>query len=231
MLPSPNAWYHPEVYELEDRVVDPDGAVGAAVRSLLGPRGWEGLRVLDVGCGAGAGLARFATGPGAAARVVGVEPHPPLLEAARRRAAGLPGAGAVAGTAQRLPLPDASVDLAHARWAYFFGPGCEPGLAELARVVRPGGLSVVVDTDATRSTFGAWFRRAVPRHDPVAVERFWRRQGWRREQLLVRWAAPDRAAFEAVVRIEPPPAAADAALAEHPGTELDHALVLRWRRS
>ena len=43
----------------------------------------------------------------------------------------------------RCPLPDASVDVVHARWAYFFGPGCEPGLAELDRVVRRGGTALV----------------------------------------------------------------------------------------
>ena len=79
----------------------------------------------------------------------------------------------LAGTAQALPLPDASVDVVHARWAYFFGPGCEPGLAELDRVVRRGGTAFVIDNDATRSTFGGWFRRGYPDVDPVAVERFW----------------------------------------------------------
>ena len=44
---------------------------------------------------------------------------------------GLPGVAVRVGAAQALPLPDASVDVAAARWAYFFGPGCEPGLAEL----------------------------------------------------------------------------------------------------
>ena len=70
------------------------------------------------------------------------------------------------GTAQALPLPDASVDVVHARWAYFFGPGCEPGLAELARVVRRGGTAFVIDNDATRSTFGGWFRRGYPDRRP-----------------------------------------------------------------
>ena len=79
-------------------------------------------------------------------------------------------------------VADASVDVAQARWAYFFGPGCEPGLAELERVVRRGGAAFVVDNDATRSTFGAWFRRGYPKVDPDAVERFWSRHGWQRER-------------------------------------------------
>ena len=52
------------------------------------------------------------------------------------------------GTAQRLPVPDSSIDVMHARWAYFFGPGCEPGLAELDRVMRRGGTAFVIDNDA-----------------------------------------------------------------------------------
>lgn len=231
-VPSPNSWRHPEVYERENLGVDPDGVVERAVLDRLragGWDGWAGRTVLDVGCGSGFHLPRFASGPGAAAHVVGVEPHPGLLEAARRRTAALDGVRVLAGTAQDLPLPDASVDVVHARWAYFFGPGCEPGLAELDRVLRPGGTAFVVDTDAARSTFGAWFRRGLPAHDPAAVERFWARRGWARERLDVVWSMPDRATFEAVVRIELPPALADEVLAGHPGTGVDHALNLFWR--
>jgi hypothetical protein len=129
-----------------------------------------------------------------------------------------------------VPLPDASVDVAHARWAYFFGPGCEPGLRELARVVRRGGTAFVVDNDATRSTFGRWFRRGYPGVDPGEVERFWARHGWTRVPLDVDWRFDDRADLEAVVRIEFAPEVADAILAEHPGTTVDYAVNLFWRR-
>nr|WP_235502293.1 methyltransferase domain-containing protein [Angustibacter sp. Root456] len=133
------------------------------------------------------------------------------------------------GTAQQLPLPGASVDVVHARWAYFFGPGCEPGLAELARVVRRGGTAFVVDVDATRSTFGRWFRHSLPRYDPVAVQRFWARKGWHRQPLDVRWVFGDRAELEAVVRIELTPDAAAGLLAECRGLEIDYAANLFWR--
>ena len=121
----------------------------------------------------------------------------------------------LAGDAEALPLADASVDVAHARWAYFFGAGCEPGLAEVARVLRPGGIAVVVDNDVTRSTFGAWFRRAYPAYDPVAVQRFWDRQGFTTEHLTIEWTFDRRDDLEAVARIELPPAAADEVLAAH----------------
>jgi ubiquinone/menaquinone biosynthesis C-methylase UbiE len=222
VIPSPNIWNAPGVYEIENRGVDPDGAIEAAMRAV---RGWSGATVLDVGCGSGFHLPRFAT---QAARVIGVEPHPPLLALAGRRVRGLAGVRVLAGTAQALPVPDATVDVAHARWAYFFGPGCEPGLRELARVVRRGGVGFVIDNDATRSTFGRWFRRALPDYDPATIERFWSRQGWRRVPVDIRWQFPTRADFEAVVRIEFAPKLADAILAEHPGTEVDYAVNLWW---
>lgn len=224
VIPSPNIWKHPGVYEVENQGVDPDGVIETAMRRI---HDWTNQTVLDVGCGTGFHLPRFATD---ATRVIGVEPHPPLVRRAQARVVGIDGrVDVMRGTAQALPLPSSSVDVVHARWAYFFGPGCEPGLAELARVLRRGGTAFVIDNDATRSTFGGWFRRALPDYDPVAVERFWARQGWHREPLDIRWDQPDRASFEAVVRIEFPPAIAEAALAEHTGSSVDYAVNLFWR--
>jgi ubiquinone/menaquinone biosynthesis C-methylase UbiE len=187
---------------------------------------WAGRVVLDLGCGTGFHLPLLAE---TAAHVYGVEPHPGLLRVAARRTRALPNVGLLAGTAQEVPLPDASVDVVHARWAYFFGPGSEPGLAELDRVVRRGGTAFVIDNDATRSTFGAWFRRGYPQVDPDAVERFWAGHGWTRTSLDLDWRFGTRADLEAVVRIEFAPEVADAVLAEHEGTTVDYAVNL-WSK-
>lgn len=223
-IPSPNIWHHPRTYELENRAVDPDGVIEQAMRHI---RDWTGGHVLDIGCGTGFHLPRFAAH---AARVTGVEPHRRLADAARRRVRQLDNVEVRDGVAQRLPVPDASVEVAHARWAYFFGPGCEPGLSELARVMRRGGVAFVIDNDATRSTFGGWFRRALPRYDPEAVERFWGTQGFHREPLMIRWRFDRREDLEAVVRIEFAAAAAEEILAGHTGCEVDYAVNLWWRR-
>jgi ubiquinone/menaquinone biosynthesis C-methylase UbiE len=220
VIRSPNIWNAPRVYEIENCGVDPDHVIEAAMASI---RPWDGAVVLDIGCGTGFHLPRFAA---TAARVIGVEPHPPLLALARERTRGNRRVRVLPGTAQALPVPDASVDVVHARWAYFFGPGCEPGLRELSRVVRRGGIAYVIDNDATRSTFGSWFRRALPAYDPLAVERFWAMRGWHRLTLDLRWQHATRADFEAVVGIEFAPRLAAELLAEHPGTSVDYAINL-----
>jgi SAM-dependent methyltransferase len=156
--------------------------------------------------------------------VTGVEPHADLAAIARRRTRRLPQVRVLEGTAQAVPLPDASVDVVHARWAYFFGPGAEPGLAEVTRVIRRGGTALVIDNDPTRSTFGRWFRRGYPAVDPVAVERWWSRHGWRRTPVDMGWSFGSRADLESVVRIEFDPATAAAILAEHEGTQVDYAV-------
>ena len=183
--------------------------------------------MLDVGCGTGFHLSHFAQ---TAKTVVGVEPNDALAAIARRRVRRLPAVTVLQGVAGRLPLPDASVDVVHARWAYFFGPGSEPGLAEIDRVVRRGGAAFVIDNDPERSTFGGWFRRGFPDVDPAAVERFWSLHGWSRERLEIEWTFDSREDFEAVVRIELPTAVAEQVLAEHPtATGVDYAVNLWWR--
>ena len=223
MRPSPNIWHHPATYELENLAADPEGRILAAMRSVAD---WSGRDVLDVGCGTGFHLPLWAQD---AATVVGVEPYRPLVPLARRRTRRLRNVQVLEGSAEALPLPDASVDVVHARWAYFFGPGSEPGLAELDRVVRRGGAAFVIDNDPTRSTFGGWFRSGYPEVDPVVVERFWSVRGWTRVPIDMGWSFSSRADLEAVVRIELPPAAAEAALAGHSGTTVDYAVNLWWR--
>lgn len=187
---------------------------------------WSGRDVLDVGCGSGFHLPRFAD---TAASVTGVEPHPDLVAIARRRTRSRTNVSVLAGSAQDLPLPPSSVDVVHARWAYFFGPGCEPGLAELERVVRRGGTAFVIDNDPTCSTFGSWFRRGYPMVEPETVERFWSVRGWTRTEVDIGWSFSSRADLEAVVRIEFAPALADEILADHAGTEVDYAVNL-WSK-
>jgi len=221
-IPSPNIWHWPEVYAQENAAQDVEGAVWAALRDEAP---WVGRDVVDVGCGDGFHLPLF-TG---AASVTGVEPYAPLVARAHSRLADRPAIRVLQAGAAALPVPDASADLVHARTAYFFGRGCEPGLAELDRVMRTGGRAFVIDNDPTRSTFGGWFRRGYPRLDPGVVARFWQDQGWERHRIETAWTFDSREDLEAVVRIEFTAEVAEEVLAGHQGTEVDYAVNV-WSR-
>ena len=124
IIPSPNIWESPDVYEVENRGVDPAHVIESAMRAVLD---WAGRDVVDIGCGTGYHLPFFARD---ARSVVGIEPHPPLATLAAQRISGMPSVSVREEGAAAIGVPDSSFDVAHARWAYFFGPGSEPGLAE-----------------------------------------------------------------------------------------------------
>ena len=224
VVPSSNIWRWPEIYEVENRAQDADAALWRALRDQVG---WDGIDVVDVGCGDGFHLPAFA---GTARSVTGVEPHPALVARARRRVAELAGVRVLAGSAQRLPLPDASVDLVHARTAYFFGPGCEPGLAEADRVLRPGGALAVVDLDGTAPPYGAWLGAAVPAYRPATAEAFFAAWGFDCRRVDTVWRFDRRAELEAALRIEFPAEVAALAIAQTPGLAIPVRYRLHVRR-
>lgn len=224
VVASPNIWHWPEVYEQENLAQDVDGAVYTA---LWGAADWSGADVLDVGCGSGFHLPMFAR---TARTVVGVEPHPPLVTAAQARVADDPDIEVLQGSAADLPVPDASIDLVHARTAYFFGPGCGPGILEAMRVLRPGGALAIVDLDATAHPYGEWMRADLPHYDPAAVEAFFEAQGFDLQRIDTRWRFPDRATLERVLAIEFGPVVAARAARETAGTSLTVRYRLHIRR-
>lgn len=224
-IPSPNIWHWPRIYEVENRAQDVDGAIFRALRRVAD---WTDRDVLDVGCGSGFHLPAFARD---ARSVTGVEPHPPLVEAARERTTGVPGVRVLTGSAERLPVPDRSMDVVHARTAYFFGPGCGPGIAEAMRVLRPGGVLVVVDLDATTPGYGDWMRADLPHYDPVAVEAFFAAQGFDLTRVMTRWEFDDRRALRAVLGIEFTERTADRAFAQTPGRSLEVGYRVHTRRA
>lgn len=107
----------------------------------------SGDRVLDLGCGAGhAGFAVAATG----AAVTAVDTSERMLETARLLAEerNLAGYEAVRADVSALPFPAASFDAVVSRYSAHHWPDVALAMRQAARVVRPGGRVVVIDTVA-----------------------------------------------------------------------------------
>ncbi len=225
---APNIQHAPDIYEIENQAADPDGLIE---RAMLTIAPWDDRIVLDIGAGTGFHIPRFHA---RAAHVFAMEPHGPsrLRAMARVVALGLERASLLTGSAARMMLPDASVDIVHARFAYFFGPGSEPGLAELARVIRPQGAAYIIDNDLRTGTFATWLDRARTAHTPSAdaVEDFWAMHGFMQTRIASKWRFANRADLEAVVRLEFPPKLAEEILAEHRGTHVEYHYALYSKR-
>jgi len=147
------------VYDLMNRVMTAGldrrwraATVAAVVR--------PGDRVLDACCGTG-DLAVEAERAGA--RVVGIDFSPAMLERARRKSSGVEW---VEGDVLALPFEDGAFDAATVGFGIRNVADLDAGLAELARVVRPGGrlgcLEITQPRGALRPFFRVWFDRIVP---------------------------------------------------------------------
>jgi ubiquinone/menaquinone biosynthesis C-methylase UbiE len=98
----------------------------------------SGLRWVDVGCGNGA-FTELLVERCAPAEVHGIDPSEGQLAFARtRHTAGI--ARFQQGDAMALPFADDSCDAAVMALVIFFVPEPEKGVAEMKRVVRPGGI-------------------------------------------------------------------------------------------
>ena len=209
---APNIAHAVDVYERENQSIDPTGALWRQLRNLAD---WKGRSLLDLGCGTGYWLPRYSTGTQAAAEVIGVEPDPTLLPLARQRQAGT----VLAGSAEHIPLPDASIDVIHARFAYFFPPGCDAGLAESLRVLRPGGALIVIDNDHRAGEFAELLARspwAEPQGTSDTTDAWWAERGADRTAVLSAWRTQDPGQLAEILRNEFPPDVIEPWLETHP---------------
>jgi len=198
---APNIGGHPDRYELENHALDRAGHVLAAMRALAP---WAGRAIVDLGCGTGYWLRRYA---GEAANVIGIEPDPVLRATATHVAKERPRTEVLAGSAEHIPLADGSADVVHARFAYFFPPGTDAGLAEVLRVLRPGGRLVVVDNDYRWGEFSRLLAASAsrpPLETAAAVDSWWRDRGAIRQEVRSQLEFASRADLSAVLHIEFP---------------------------
>ena len=140
----------PDLYDVLQESTDPEGRI---VEALARVNPWWNKEVLEIGCGRGDFSALMAT---QAARVVGTDADPRMVALAEERHS--PGYRLQyrLGDAEHLPFATDSFDAVYALWAYFFGSGCEAGLAEVERVLRPGGILAIVQNWGNDELSSLW---------------------------------------------------------------------------
>jgi SAM-dependent methyltransferase len=161
---------------LEAIYVTPDVvAQREAVLAALDPQ--PGERVLDLGVGPGLLAATVAERVGAGGAVTGIDVSPDMLAIAAARQLA-PGAAAPTfreGSVTDLPFPDGAFDAAVCTQVYEYVADMPLALREAARVLRPGGRLVVLDTDwdsiVWRSSDDARMARVLAAWDAHLVHR------------------------------------------------------------
>ncbi len=131
------------------------GRLNDRLAGLAGPA--PGADVVDIGCGPG-DLARVLARR--VGRVTGVDPSPQMIDYANARSRDMANCRFELGTAQALPLPDASVDLVTSTFAMHHIPAAHRGdaVAQMFRVLRPGGRLLLADTHPTDPLLSATVR-------------------------------------------------------------------------
>jgi len=111
--------------------------------AYLVPHLRPGVRLLDVGCGPGTITADFAQRLGEGA-VLGIDASAGIIAEAQRDH---PGVSFATGDVYRLDCPDASFDIVHAHQVLQHLADPVAALKEMRRLVRPGGIVAVRDSD------------------------------------------------------------------------------------
>lgn len=225
---APNIQTDPDLYEVENRAADPDHLIEKFMQEVAD---WKGKTVLDLGAGNGFHIQNFYA---AANHVIAIEPHAPSRFKIMERVAGqkMEKVSVIAGSAEQILLPDHSIDLVHARFAYFWGPGCEPGLKELERVIRPGGWAFIIDNYLAAGTFAEWLKTqpAWAGNTQARTENFWTGQGFKLKVIKSEWRFETRSDLEKVVRLEFPGELSSEILAGHTGNRVDYYYAVFFRK-
>ena len=116
-------------------------------------------RVLEIGLGSGLNLPFY---PAQTTEILGLDPHPKLLAMARRKILSIPTSN-IEGSAELIPLDSRSIDTVVTTWTLCSIPHVRRALAEVRRVLKPGGQFLFVEHGlAPDDKVRRWQRRLTP---------------------------------------------------------------------
>jgi ubiquinone/menaquinone biosynthesis C-methylase UbiE len=127
--------------------------------------------VLDIGCGSGASLAMLQPLVGAGS-VSGIDPSPVMVERARRKFSQLdPARRPLVATArvEQLPFVDATFSAVMSVHTAYFWADLDAALAEIARVMRPGGRLMLVLRTADNRAVPSFPREVYRFHSQTVI--------------------------------------------------------------
>lgn len=150
-----------------------------------------GERVIDVGCGPGLLTQEMALAVGENGRVVGIDTSEAMLDIARRRCEGLDQIRIANGDAITIEEKDDSFDAVACVQVLLYVPSVKDAIAEIYRVLRPGGRLVIMETDwrgtvlnssdesLTRKIISSWDLDVPSPGLPVRMSPMLRQHGFR----------------------------------------------------
>ena len=128
------------IYKTDDMVQRRRGCIDAL---QLQP----GERVIDIGAGPGFVAYEMGQLVGSDGEVFGVDNNETMVQLARERCADQPWVSFETADAIQLPAPDATFDVAISIQVFEYVPDVDAALAEMYRVLRPGGRGLIVASD------------------------------------------------------------------------------------
>ena len=228
--PYPGAT-QPEAYERLNECSDPEHRLES---HMWGISPLDGKVLLDIGAGSGYHAIRYAI---RASHVYALEPDKRMrAQLYTRLLIQTPSNVSVfAKPAGDIPLADGSIDIAHARFAYFFGTDdCLPGMSEVKRVLRPGGDFFVIESNWARGEYNGIARLAYPdtfSEDRLrSVRAFFERHGFHEHVVDTSFRAPSREVLAQVMEMDFGRERVDAIMRSITGVELSYSLLLFHHR-
>lgn len=161
-LDETRAFFASRALRWNDRFGDDGPAYEQAIRESDVP---PGATVVDVGCGTGRALPAMRDAVGDGGVVIGIDLTPEMLTVASLQCTSQ--LQLVLADARRLPLADGSIDVVFAAGLVQHLPDPRAGLAELARVTRPGGRLIIFHPSG-RAALAARHGRTLRDDEPLA---------------------------------------------------------------